>query len=236
MNRGEEDYLKVLYELQSASDKPVSNATLALTLDHSVQSVNEMIKKLASKSHVVYTPYQGTRLTQSGIKAAVSLLRKHRLWEYFLHEKLHYSWEEIHEEAELLEHVTSARLEESLFDFLGRPAYCPHGNPIPTFEGHMPDLPLISLMEAEPGSSYKLVRVTDEQQVLAYLLEIGLKLGDKLQVVRKDNISDIITLKLQHEHIAIGFKVAKLLYVECFPKTKQSTLPDEQPQRMEDLT
>ncbi|MEN1760318.1 metal-dependent transcriptional regulator [Anoxynatronum sibiricum] len=227
MNRGEEDYLKVLYELQTADGKPVSNATLALTLDHSVQSVNEMIKKLAAKNFVVYTPYLGTRLTQSGTTAAVSLLRKHRLWEYFLHEKLHYSWEEIHEEAELLEHVTSTRLEEALFDFLGRPSYCPHGNPIPTLEGLMPQLPLISLMEAEPGNSYRLVRVPDEQQVLTYLLNIGLALGNSMQVVRQDTVSDIITLKLRHEHIAIGFKVAQLLYVEPIPNKVQSTHPDE---------
>jgi DtxR family transcriptional regulator, Mn-dependent transcriptional regulator len=215
VNRGEEDYLKVLYELQTANEEPISNASLSLTLDHSVQSVNEMIKKLAAKDYLAYTPYQGSRLTRRGTKEAVSLLRKHRLWECFLYDKLHYSWEEIHEEAELLEHATSQKLTERLFEFLGSPAYCPHGNPIPTLEGTMPKLFLTSLVETEPGSTYSLRRVVDNQEVLAYLLEIGLQLGDPFEVVRQDPVSDIVTLKFRNSLVAIGYKVARLLYVEA---------------------
>jgi DtxR family transcriptional regulator, Mn-dependent transcriptional regulator len=215
VNRGEEDYLKVLYELQTADEEPISNSLLSLTLDHSVQSVNEMIKKLAAKDYVTYTPYQGSRLTQRGTNEAVSLLRKHRLWECFLFDKLHYSWEEIHEEAELLEHTTSQKLTERLYAFLGSPAYCPHGNPIPTIAGTMPKLFLMSLMETKPGRTYSLRRVVDDQEILAYLRQIGLKLGDPFQVVRQDPVSDIITLKLRDNHVAIGYKVARLLYVEA---------------------
>ena len=215
MNRGEEDYLKVLFELQSAGEEPVTNASLSLSLTHSAQSVNEMIKKLAAKDYVTYIPYQGSRLTRRGREEAVSLLRKHRLWEFFLYDKLHYSWEEIHEEAELLEHVTSQKLTDRLFEYLGEPAYCPHGNPIPSVEGKLPTLNLDSLLEAEPGITYSLRRVVDEREVLAYLLEIGLQLGDTFQVIRKDAVSDIVTLKLQNAFIAIGYKVARLLYVEA---------------------
>lgn len=214
MNRGEEDYLKVLFELQYAGEEPVSNASLSLSLTHSAQSVNEMIKKLAAKDYVTYTPYQGSRLTRRGRKEAVSLLRKHRLWEFFLYDKLHYSWDEIHEEAELLEHVTSQKLTERLFEYLGNPAHCPHGNPIPSVEGKMPTLNLDSLLEAEPGTTYSFRRVVDDHEVLAYLLEIGLELGDTFQVIRKDAVSDIVTLKLRDNLITIGYKVARLLYVE----------------------
>jgi len=100
----------------------------------------------------------------------------------------------------------------------------------------MPQLPLISLMETEPGNSYRLVRVPDEQQVLTYLLDIGLTLGNSLQVVRQDTVSDIITLKIRHEHIAIGFKVAQMLYVEPILNQTKPIHPDEQTPRMEDLT
>jgi len=214
MNRGEEDYLKTLYELQTATEDLVSNSSLSLTLDHSAQSVNEMINKLALKGYVAYTPYQGSCLTESGMKEAVLLIRKHRLWELFLHEKLGYSWEELHEEAELLEHVTSPKLAERLFTFLGKPAYCPHGNPIPSDGGWITKRDLISLMEAKDRVHYILRQVMDNQEILTYLRRIRLELDHPFQVIQNDALNDLVTIKLQKKSMTLGYKVARNLFVE----------------------
>jgi len=214
MNRGEEDYLKALYEIQTATDDLVSNASLAFSLNHSAQSVNEMIKKLALKGYVDYTPYQGSRLSKSGLKEAVSLLRKHRLWELFLYEKLGYSWEELHEEAEVLEHVSSPKLTESLFLFLGKPSYCPHGNPIPANDGELHKRDLIPLAEATAGGHYTLRQVVDHQELLVYLLKIGLELNQTLQVLYHDSLNDFVTISLQEKSIPLGYRVARNLFVE----------------------
>ncbi|GKX29882.1 hypothetical protein SH1V18_23620 [Vallitalea longa] len=132
LNRGEQDYIKVIFMLEDKNeDEYLNNNELVKTLGHTPQTVNETIKKLVNKKLVEYVPYKGTKLTDEGRDIGTRLIRIHRLWEYFLFEKLGYTWEQVHAEAEKLEHATSFLLEERLYKFLGEPKQCPHGSYIP---------------------------------------------------------------------------------------------------------
>lgn len=132
LNRGEQDYIKVIFVLSGNNeDEYLSNKELVKKLGHTPQTVNETIKKLVNKDLVEYVPYKGSKLTEKGREVGTRLIRIHRLWEYFLYDKLGYTWEQVHEEAEKLEHATSFLLEERLYKFLGEPEQCPHGSYIP---------------------------------------------------------------------------------------------------------
>lgn len=218
MNRGEEDYIKAIYELdhQGQGIQEVSNLQLAQFFSHSAQSVNEMIKKLSKKKLVSYTPYKGSHLTQEGMEVATRLIRVHRIWETFLVEKLGYTWEEVHEEAEALEHMTSAKLEARMFTFLGEPHTCPHGNIIPPLHGQKVDkTPTVSLVNADQGKSYTLKRVVDRQELLAYLNRLEIRIGQSFQVIHVDTMSEIIEIGLDGKSLVIGFKIASQLFVEA---------------------
>jgi len=129
MTGNKEDYLKIIYELGGESKK-VSNKEIAEGLGISPPSVSEMVKKLLKEGYVEYTSYQGVSLTEAGLKEAMKIRKRHLLWEVFLAEKLGYDIEDIHEEAEKLEHITSSKLEEHLDRFLNYPEFCPHGSRI----------------------------------------------------------------------------------------------------------
>jgi DtxR family Mn-dependent transcriptional regulator len=132
LTRGEQDYIKVIYMLQETNNEEyLKNTVLVKKLGHTPQTVNETIKKLVNKNLLEYIPYKGSKLTEEGIEISIRLIRIHRLWELFLYEKLGFTWEQVHEEAEKLEHVTSKLLEERLYEFLGKPSKCPHGSSIP---------------------------------------------------------------------------------------------------------
>lgn len=215
MNRGEEDYIKAIYELVSRqqSDGLVTNLQLSQYFSHTAQTVNEMIKKLVNKGMVEYTPYKGSALTKEGRNAAARMIRVHRIWETFLVEKMGYSWEEVHEEAEGLEHFTTKKLEERLFAFLGEPKTCPHGNMIPGSEEALMRDGNIRLVDAAEQKKYCLKRVIDDKDLLTYLNRLKIHIGQQLRVVRVDPISEIIELLIDDRHVVIGYKVAMQLYV-----------------------
>lgn len=131
LNRGEEDYLKIIYELSEATFGYVKTKDLVVRLNHTLPSVNEMVKKLVALELILYQPYVGVRLSDEGYMQAENLIKKHRLWELFLTESLGLNEDEVHQEAERLEHATSDRVLEALNQFLGSPKVCPHGRPIP---------------------------------------------------------------------------------------------------------
>src|SRR6201991_3118994 len=131
----EENYLKSIYHLSLQADS-VSTNQLAALLNTKASSVTDMLKKLSEKELINYTPYQGVSLTPEGEKIAVNIIRKHRLWEYFLVEKLNFKWDEVHEMAEEMEHISSNELIDRLDKFMGYPKYDPHGDPIPDCDGH----------------------------------------------------------------------------------------------------
>ena len=164
-----EDYLKAIFSLGQQGDS-VSTQALADRLNYSPASVTKMIKKLAEYKLLEYQKYQGVYLTDSGRKVAVEILRHHRLLELYLTQALGYSWDEVHEEAELLEHFISEKLEARICAFLGNPDFDPHGAPIPTLDGEMPGLSNDSLAELELYCPYEIARISDaESQTLQEL-------------------------------------------------------------------
>ncbi|MGN1279359.1 MAG: metal-dependent transcriptional regulator, partial [Limosilactobacillus sp.] len=163
-----EDYLKIIFEL-GGSHKKVSNKEISLGLGIAAGSVTEMISKLADEGLVIHEPYAGIALTAKGQRYAAELVRKHRLWETFLVDKLHYNFADVHPEAEVLEHQTSDRLATALDDFLGHPQNCPHGGVIPAANGHFPDVSHRLLADAEDGEEVELERFLDNHELLTYL-------------------------------------------------------------------
>jgi DtxR family Mn-dependent transcriptional regulator len=156
-----EDYAKAIYSLEQRGDGPVATSALAERLGVTAGSASSMVKRLAARGLVEHAPYGGTSLTESGRGVALEVLRHHRLLERYLSEELGVPWDRVHEEAEVLEHVLSEELEERIAAKLGHPAQDPHGDPIPTREGEVPETETLSLAELQPGDRATIVRVSD---------------------------------------------------------------------------
>ena len=178
-----EDYLKAIFSLSRKGDA-VSTQSLADRLEFSPASVTKMIKRLAEYKLVEYEKYQGVHLTESGRKVAVEILRHHRLLELYLTQALGFSWDEVHDEAELLEHFISEKLEARICEFLGNPDFDPHGAPIPTLDGEIPSHNGSSLLEIELFQAYEVTRVSDaESQSLQSLEKNGIFPGVTVTVL-----------------------------------------------------
>jgi len=179
----EENYLKAIYRIFESSGETVSTNAIAENLQINPASVTDMFKKLGQQKLVVYEKSKGVRPTEKGKKVALQIIRKHRLWETFMVEKLKLSWDEVHEIAEQLEHVHSELLIERLDHLLNFPNFDPHGDPIPDKNGKLPVLKSILLAEAKPGYSYKITAVgKNSDTFLKYLNKIGLNLGGVIKV------------------------------------------------------
>jgi DtxR family Mn-dependent transcriptional regulator len=178
MTPNKEDYIKAIYEL-GGETKVVSNKKLVEALSVSAASVTEMNARLLKEDLITYTPYQGVKLTEDGLKVANKLIRKHRLWEVFLSEKLGYDWNEVHADADLLEHVSSDFLIDRLDIFLGEPQFDPHGGVIPNKDGSIEEMNHTPLVEIEEGTHFTIKEVDDQKDFLKYLLNKNVKLGDE---------------------------------------------------------
>ncbi|KXX69068.1 metal-dependent transcriptional regulator [Flammeovirga sp. SJP92] len=184
-SHSEENYLKTIYHL-SEKDTPVSTNAIADKLQTKAASVTDMIKKLNSKGVIHYQKYKGTTLTEEGNKAALLVIRKHRLWEVFLLEKLNFNWDEVHEVAEQLEHIQSLRMIERLDQFLGYPKHDPHGDPIPDKNGEFSNLKATKLSKIPIKEKATVVSVKDgNSSLLQYLDKVGIGIGTTLEVVEK---------------------------------------------------
>ncbi len=180
----EENYLKAIYHLSTAGQQQVNTNAIAERLETKPASVSDMIRKLAEKGVVTHVKYQGVNITEEGKKKALWVIRKHRLWEVFLVEKLHFHWDEVHEIAEQLEHIRSSLLITRLDEFLRFPKFDPHGDPIPDEEGIISSKPRVILSELKPGSHSELVSMKDTGNAfLNYLDHIGMKIGTKIEIV-----------------------------------------------------
>lgn len=180
----EENYLKIIYNLSTRQDEGISTNALAEQTQTRAASVTDMLRKLADKNLIHYKKYQGVRLTDGGERVALQVIRKHRLWEVFLVEKLGFRWDEVHPLAEELEHIDSPELIERLDEFLGHPTADPHGDPIPDPAGRMPQPGYGRLTEAEPGKPVVLMGVSEHAAAfLQYLAKTGLTIGCQLEVV-----------------------------------------------------
>ena len=180
----EENYLKAIYYLQQeSSTNDVSVNDIAERMATRPATVTDMLRKLSEKKLIHYEKYKKTHLSKSGVADALQIVRKHRLWEVFLHSKLNFSWDEVHEVAEELEHIRSAKLVERLDDFLGFPMFDPHGDPIPNAAGEIKPASNTTLSESEPKVKLKLVAVKDTSTAfLQHLERFGLAIGISLSV------------------------------------------------------
>jgi len=209
----EENYLKTIYHFEQEADM-VSTNSIAHELGTSPASVTDMVKKLNDKGLVIYKPYHGTRLTEKGRKIALSIIRKHRLWEVFLVEKLNFSWEQVHEVAEQLEHIHSPELIRRLDTFLGYPKFDPHGDPIPTESGEIQERKTYDLVEIEAGETVTIAGVNlTETSFLQYLNKTGLVIGTEVIVLEKLAFDDSIELKVGDRSLIINGNVSRNLLV-----------------------
>lgn len=213
MTPNKEDYLKAIYKL-GGLETLVSNKRIAEALQISPASVSEMLGKMKREGLLHYEPYKGSRLTDDGTRAAISLVRGHRLWEVFLMRHLGYSWSEAHEDAELLEHITPARLTARLEQFLNYPAYCPHGSAIPLPDGRVNRVPLQTLQLLPVGESSHIRRVTEEKELLDYLQGVGIAIGDSVRIVEAAPYEGPLTLDLEGKRVQISYKAACQIYVD----------------------
>ncbi|KRN44610.1 iron-dependent repressor [Pediococcus damnosus] len=190
-----EDYLKIIFELGGKSKK-ISNKQIAMGLNIAAGSVTEMVTKLVEEGLAKHTPYAGISLTEEGIQIAEIMVRKHRMWETFLVEKLNYKLSEVDSDAEVLEHVTSDHLLDSLDKFLGYPTHCPHGGVIPDKEGNYQEDSHTLLADVKEGATVKVDRFIDNHELLNYLDEIDLDIGDRIHVVHHAPFEGPTTVKL----------------------------------------
>lgn len=184
----EENYLKAIYKLQEKSDSAISTNAIALSLQTRAASVTDMIKKLNEKKLLEYEKYRGVELTESGRKVAIDTVRKHRLWETFLNRKLNFSWDQVHDIAEQLEHIHSQQLIDQLDEFLEFPTHDPHGDPIPGRNGEIRESNFVMMSQMNKGDMVVISGVVNHSPVfLKHLESIELTLGKEL-IIRE--ISD----------------------------------------------
>lgn len=182
-----DDYLKAIYHHTEWQDDPITPSQLAGVLSLAPSSVTEMVKKLAAQGLVSHRPYGPVSLTPAGARRAASVIRRHRLIETWLVREFHYSWDEVHDEAEVLEHSLSDRLLEGIDERLGRPRFDPHGDAIPDATGAVHREPFVLLRDAASGHSGRVLRVSDrDPELLRALVERRIDVGHELEVVSED--------------------------------------------------
>ena len=211
----EENYLKAIFHLERQYQSGVSTNSLAEEMDTKASSVTDMIKKLAEKDLVKYRKYQGVKLSDAGRKAAVEVIRKHRLWEVFLVEKLDFTWDEVHEIAEQLEHIKSEKLTRELDRFLGYPKRDPHGDPIPDADGNFTVANKLLLAELEPGNTGICVGVKDSSsEFLQYLDKNGISLGKKIELKEKEEFDQSMLISIDGTELRISQLISNNLYIK----------------------
>ena len=215
MTYSEENYLKTIYHLTAFSESAVSTNAIAEKMETKASSVTDMLKKLAEKNLINYIKYQGVSLTDSGKLAAKMIVRKHRLWECFLVEKLNFSWDEVHDIAEQLEHIKSEKLINKLDDFLGNPTEDPHGDPIPDASGRMVKIEKRLLSELEKKQSGICVGVKDtSSDFLKYLDKQEIALGSLIEIIEKESFDNSFRIRVGQKEIMISNKIASNIYIQ----------------------
>jgi DtxR family Mn-dependent transcriptional regulator len=215
MTFSEENYLKAIFHLTTVADAEISTNAIAEMMDTKASSVTDMLKKLAEKDLVNYKKYQGVSLTDKGRLSAKMIVRKHRLWEVFLVEKLHFSWDEVHDIAEQLEHIKSEQLINKLDDFLGNPTEDPHGDPIPNAKGQIISIEKQLLSELSENQIGICVGVKDSSsEFLKYLDKQEISLGSKMEIISKESFDMSLMIKVDSKELTISNKIASNLFVK----------------------
>lgn len=215
MTFSEENYLKAIYHLHVNFDDEISTNAIAEKMDTKASSVTDMLKKLAEKGLVNYIKYQGVSLTNEGKLYAKMIVRKHRLWEVFLVDKLEFSWDEVHDVAEQLEHIKSEKLINKLDDFLGNPKEDPHGDPIPDANGMIIKVDKKLLSEIEIGQKVICVGVKDtSSEFLQYLDKQKIALGSAIEIISKEDFDASLQLSVDQRALTVSNKIACNLFVK----------------------
>jgi DtxR family Mn-dependent transcriptional regulator len=210
-----ENYLKTIYNLSSDNSVLVSNKALADKLELSPATVTEGLRKLDELKYVIYEKSYGTRLTASGAKMALGIVRRHRIWETYLVKELGFGWDEVHEIAEELEHIKNDKLIKKLASILGNPTYDPHGDPIPDEKGKIKASNFIRLSEAKVKTTYTIMGVTDHStSFLKYLERHQLLIGASIQIKSIEEFDHSILLLCHKRDVLISPKVADTIIVQ----------------------
>ena len=211
----EENYLKAILSISLNEDGKVSTNAIANEIGTSAASVSDMLKKLGEKKLIKYEKYKGVELSKLGQKKAVMILRKHRLWETFLVNKLDFNWGEVHDVAEQLEHIQSSELIDRLDIFLEHPKFDPHGEPIPSKEGRMPNTNTIPLNKLNCGTIGLVMGVTlDEKEFLDYLTKLNIKIGSKIEIKEKIDFDQSLSIEIENKYFHISNEVSKHLLIK----------------------
>lgn len=215
LSSSEENYIKAIFQLQ-VKEGLVSTNEVAAVLQTSAASVTDMLKKLKTKKLLVYEKYKGFKLNNEGRKLALMVLRKHRLWETFLVKILHFNWDEVHEVAEQLEHIQSQQLIDHLDDFLGNPAFDPHGDPIPDASGKMPFQSQMNLNKFPLQISGEVTAVGSQSPDILSLLEHKkITIGAQLKVMQSFAFDNSFEIQINNkELIHISAQLAEQIYVK----------------------
>jgi DtxR family Mn-dependent transcriptional regulator len=221
-----EDYSKAIYTLETRADEPVSTNALAERLELTTGSVSGMLRKLDELGLISHVPYRGVRLTPEGRRVALEVIRHHRLLELYLAEALHMPWDRVHDEAEVLEHVLSEELEELIAAKLGHPTIDPHGDPIPSVDLQLDELPTRSLESLVPGDEGAFVRVSDaDPEMLRYLAEQGIMPGGRLHVLERQPFGGPLLVSVDGREHTLGGALLRAMRVEV------DQTPPERPTR-----
>lgn len=211
----EENYLKAIFHLSQKSEGEVSTNAIAEKIDAKASSVTDMLKKLAEKNLITYIKYKGVKLTENGRLTAVDIVRKHRLWEVFLVDTLNFSWDEVHDIAEQLEHIKSPKLINQLDAFLGFPTHDPHGDPIPNKEGNIIKTNKIMLSKAAINAPYSCVGVLDSSSdFLKYLDKHQIGIGTDILVKDKEDFDQSMTITIGDKTIIMSKAITNNIYVK----------------------
>ncbi|MCC6463404.1 MAG: metal-dependent transcriptional regulator [Saprospiraceae bacterium] len=216
ISHAEENYLKAIFKISEKEAKAASTNAIAAEMQTTAASVTDMLKRLAEKNLIDYEKYRGVQLTTEGSQVATALIRKHRLWEVFLVDKLGFSWDEVHDLAEQLEHVQGNNLIDRLDTFLGHPKFDPHGDPIPDAEGRWSFRQQVLLSTLKPGERAAVTGVDDHSPAfLQYLDQLGLTLGAGLELLERFPYDQSLRVRTPDgRELVLSEKVGQNLFVK----------------------
>ncbi|GKV71850.1 MULTISPECIES: metal-dependent transcriptional regulator [Pseudarthrobacter] len=209
-----QDYLKMIWSATEWSQTPITVGAMAERLGVKPSTVSDGIRRLTKQGLVAHAPYGKIELTEDGRDHAVQMVRRHRLLETFLVQILGYGWDEVHDEAEILEHAVSDTMIERIAERLGHPTRDPHGDPIPSANGRLPVPQGFQLAEAEPDRGLRITRISDsDPQMLRYFAELGLAPDTQLRVLAHRPYADVTTVRLQDRDVDLGPSAAEAIWV-----------------------
>ncbi len=215
ISHSEENYLKTIFHLGGEGKHSVSTNSIANSIKTKPSSVTDMMKRLAEKDLVNYRKYKGVSLTERGKKAALTIIRKHRLWEVFLVEKLNFTWDEVHDVAEQLEHIRSEKLVDLLDEHLGFPQYDPHGDPIPGKDGNYPSREKQLLSQLPLNAKGICIGVKDSSaSFLKYLDRNKISLGDTIQLLEREDFDNSLLVTVADKEMRVSQQIAANLYLK----------------------